>query len=193
MEILLAVESGELTPVLERNSQAEIYSFKKINNGGTKMEGMEVEKVIINNKEFNLTPLPVMRALKLDKKVISLILPLFSGIEEFDLDAEVDITKMISAFSDSLSKMPDQEYQEFILNMLSTTIYCPSGGTPMEFNSEDSLRAFQGDIISLYKLLWEIMKYNKFSPFAVVGGGNQMIEMFMSKKLKMDLNGNGDK
>lgn len=154
---------------------------------------LENKKIIIEGKEFHLTPLPVMRALKLDKKIVSLILPIFGGIENFSLEAEVDLSKMISAFSNSLSKMPDEDYQEFILSMLSTTIYCPSGGTPCEFSSENSLTVFRGNLILLYKLLWEIMKYNQFSPFVVVGGGSQMIETFISEKLKTKQKESGSK
>ncbi|MGD8707098.1 MAG: hypothetical protein PVI88_00255 [Nitrosopumilaceae archaeon] len=143
----------------------------------------EQKELIIDGIKFQLYPLNVMTALKLDKKVVSLLLPVLSGVDDFDLDAEIDLGKAMSAFSTSLANMKDEDFISFVKEMLSTIVVEVPGQAPTQIQSESEINTvFKGSIVTIYKLLWEVMKFNNFSPFVVADGGTGMIQTIISRK-----------
>jgi len=134
---------------------------------------LEVE---INNKKFKSSPLPALKALKLDKKIITMLLPMLSEFK--GMDEKLNFGKMLHSLSQSLNEMADTEFEKFIIDILSTTIYMKDNTPPEQITSDKINIIFQGDIICIYKLIFEIMKYNKFSPFELVGGGGEIFKTF---------------
>ena len=151
---------------------------------------LEPKNITIEDKEFNLNPLKIRTALRLDKKVISLILPLLGGVK--DLDSEINLGSALGKFSESLNALPDNEYEAFTNELFSTVTYLPKGEAPVELNQAMDI-AFQGNITSVYKLMWEIMKYNKFSPFELMAGGLGTLTTLISPKNTENEKSTGDK
>jgi hypothetical protein len=68
------------------------------------------------------------------------------------------------------------------------------GQPPIEISDDNDIDAvFRGDILTIYKLLYKIMEYNQFSPFAVVGGGRKIIKTLFSEKEQTKTGQDGNK
>lgn len=130
---------------------------------------LEIKEITIDGMKFQLHPLKGLKAVKLDKKVISLLLPLVEGVS--DMDSQIDIGKALNGLSGAISNLEDQEYENFVCDLLSTTIIMLDKKPPEQIESSTIDEAFQGHILTLYKLMMEVMKYNKFTPFVLAGGG----------------------
>lgn len=132
---------------------------------------LEAKTITIGTMEFQLNPLKGFTALKLDKKVISLMLPLIEGVE--NLDAKIDLGKALSGLAGALDNLEEKEYEKFIIDLLSTVIFTPPGDTPKQIDKNVIDINFQGEAITLYKLMFEVMRYNNFTPFVLVNGGGK--------------------
>lgn len=141
---------------------------------------IEPKNIELDGMKFQLQPLPSLKALRLDKKVIELVVPVIGGIKEFSLDAEIDLEAVSKAFSESLGRMRDDEFEKLVADLLSSVLYLPIGGTPQELNPEVINQVFRGKISLIYKLAFQVMRYNKFSPFELVGGGNVISKILSS-------------
>lgn len=141
---------------------------------------IEPKNIELDGMKFQLQPLPSLKALRLDKKVIELLVPIFGGIKEFSLDAEIDLEAVSKAFSESLGRMKDDEFEKLVTDLLSSVLYLPTGAAPQELNPETINQVFRGKISLIYKLMFEVMRYNKFSPFELVGGGNVINKILSS-------------
>lgn len=132
---------------------------------------IEPKKITVDGLEFNLNPLPALKALKLDKKIIALLLPALSGIKGADLDAEIDLSLVMGAISESLDKLSDDETEKLFIDLLYGVQYLPSGAGVEDMDGSTVNKVFQGKLMTLYKLAMEVMKYNKFTPFTLAGSG----------------------
>ena len=152
---------------------------------------LEPKNVIIDDElEFQLTPIPVMHALVLDKQIVSLLLPAMSGFAGLDT---IDMSETVGELSGALQKMGDKEFQKFVIALTATTIFIPAGGAPVELNENKINEIFSGRLFSLYKLLLEIMRYNRFSPFELIGGGLGMKKISISDTPKIKTKTSGEK
>lgn len=154
---------------------------------------IEAKLIKINGMEFQLRPIPILSALKLDKKVVSLLLPLLGGVEDLSLDAKIDIGKGMNAIAEVLGKMPDVEFEKFVIDMLSSTVAILPGQAPQEISAGNFNTIFAGSLMTVYKLLWEVMKFNKFSPFGLAGGGIEIAKTFILKKAKEEMLPSGER
>lgn len=127
---------------------------------------LEAKIIEIDKMQFQLNPLKGFTALKLDKKVIGLVLPIIEGVK--DLDTDFDMSKIVSGLTRSLDNMKDDDYEKFILNLLSTVVIILPGQPPQEIDTKIIDDEFRGKATTLYKLIFEVMKFNKFTPFALV-------------------------
>ena len=144
---------------------------------------LEAKNIEIDKIQFQLNPLKGFKAIKLDKKVVSLLIPLFKGLK--DLDSELDLGKSIDGIGSALDSMKEDEFEKFTIDLLSTTIILIDGKPPMEIDKNVIDTEFQGNTITFYKLLFEVMKYNKFTPFVLAsGGGSQTLKTLISSALK---------
>ena len=126
----------------------------------------------IDGLAFNLAALPALKAIGLDKKIMTLAIPILGGLKELNLDVDVDFEAIARGLQEALSAMDTSAFETLIQDLLSTTVHLPKGGSPAELNKTVIDTIFQGGISTLYKLLFKVMKFNKFTPFEVVGGGN---------------------
>lgn len=132
---------------------------------------IETKEVTLDGMKFQLSSLPALTALRLDKKIVALLLPVMGGADDISLDAEIDLSKCIYYLSESLSNLKDDEFQSLIIDMLSTIIYIPDGKPPVQLSRDVIDTDFRGKLMTIYRLIWEVMGYNNFSPFVVMGGG----------------------
>jgi hypothetical protein len=143
---------------------------------------LEAEQRIIDGLKFQLQPIPPLEAIKLDKRVGTLFLPVISGFKELNMEAEIDLEKIASGVSKALNELSGEDFQKLIIDLFQTTSYLPEGASAEMLTREIINKVFLGKTNSIYKLAFEIMKYNKFSPFVLVGGGNVMSTILGSSK-----------
>lgn len=130
---------------------------------------MDSKTIEIDGVSFVLYPIPVLKVMKLDKQLITMLLPSIPDMS--DIDQEIDFGSILKNFSESLSNLSEKDYLSFVMDLLSKTQAQAPGSPAVEFTSEETLNLFQGRLSTLYKLLFEIMKYNKFTPFELASGG----------------------
>lgn len=134
---------------------------------------IEPKRIDIDGMSFQMVRLPAMKALRLDKKIVALLIPVISGIE--NLDAEVDFAKLASGVSDGLSALDDSDFMTLVKDILAHVTYLPEGGAPIDLNNEAAINAaFQDGVMPIYKLIIESMRYNKLSPFGFMEDGSLM-------------------
>lgn len=147
------------------------------------------KEVVIDDLRFKIYPMGCMKALLLDRKIISMLVPLISGFKD-DLEAEVDFKVISEGFQKSLTEMSDAEYKSLVLDLLKDVTIRPKNPKPGEGESlsidESVMNShFEGKLMTIYKLIIEVMKFNKFTPFEMVAGGikmNQITSLIGSKK-----------
>jgi hypothetical protein len=154
---------------------------------------IETKLIAIDGIEFQLRSIPILSALKLDKKVVSLLLPLLGGVEDISLDAKIDIGKGVNAIAEVLGKMPDVEFEKFVIDMLSSTVAMVPGEGAQDISAGNFNTIFAGRLMTVYKLLWEVMKFNKFSPFVLAEGGLGIAQIFTSVKENQEILLSGEK
>jgi hypothetical protein len=144
-----------------------------------------VKNVNVDGLEFQINLMDPLDALALDKKVVGLLLPMAGEIQ--NLNSEINIGSILNGLSDSFMKMPKEDFKEFIVDMFSCVI-C-NGSPPLQLTRDQINKTFKGKLFSIYKLIWEVMKFNKFSPFELLGAGGVTMETLISN---MGIN-SGDK
>lgn len=143
---------------------------------------IEPKKIIVDGLEFNLQPLPALEAMKLDKRVTTLLIPLIGGLKDLSLDADIDFETAARGLYEAFNRMDDNEFQSLVVNLLRSVQYLPQGGAPTELTQETINQIFMGKLVSIYKLMIEVMRFNKFSPFELVGAGNVITKILSSTK-----------
>jgi hypothetical protein len=154
---------------------------------------MENKTVHIHGMKFQINQMPTRLALKLDKKVVTLLLPLFGAIDKITLESQFsDLDSTIKTFQDTLINMSDNEWDSFIVDMLSHVTYFKDGTNPVQINENVIDMAFRGKLLAIYELLFEVMKLNNFLPFELVAGGKliQKIPGFKKQELEQKKTGN---
>jgi hypothetical protein len=131
-----------------------------------------IKNVTIDGMEFQIQKMPTLDALNLDRKVATLALPIFAGLEDLHLDSEsLNLDSMVKAIQETLINLDDKEWGSFILKMLSHVIYLPNGEENLEMTESVINTHFRGKLFTLYQLIFEVMKFEKFLPFEMVAGG----------------------
>ena len=137
---------------------------------------IQSKKIELGGLSFMLQPLPALTAMRLDKRVLTVVLPAISGFKNLSLDTELDLGLLSRALSEALGRLPDTDFENLVTDLLSCVVYLPKGESPIELTSIQSINAiFCGEIVLIYKLLFEVMRFNKFSPFALLEGGGMSI------------------
>jgi len=141
---------------------------------------IEPKMVVVDGMKFQLTAIPALKALKLDKTVVQLLVPIFGGVQGMSLDQEIDMSAMAKGLATALTNMDNEDMVRFFIDLFIGVKYLEDGAAPQEMSAGVIDRIFTGMLISMYKLAFEVMKFNKFSPFVLVGGGNVIKAVFSS-------------
>lgn len=124
----------------------------------------------VDGIKFQIAPLGLQSALKLDKKLITIVAPLI-GITGTDENLDTAIGKLQDKIPQILGSLTDSEFQEIINLTLHTTILLRDGFPPAGLDEPGNREIFAGSLLTLYKLCFEIWRYNKLTVFQVAAKG----------------------
>jgi len=135
------------------------------------MEGLLIKKEI-DGIIFTIQAMGALKACVLDRKVVSMLAPTVSGVMESGMDTEIEMSKIIDRLADGLTRLSDEEFQDFLIQLMSEVSTEVQGeGLVYLCNKEAINKVFGKKILTIYKLLLEIMRFNGFSFFGLVEGG----------------------
>lgn len=142
---------------------------------------IEPKKVTLGEYTFIIKPFGGFDAVKLDRKVLRILAPALKGLDGVkDLDSEINLGALGDGIAEALDSIAD--YDGFIREMFKEVLV-EFNGAPMPLVPlMDTV--FQGNVLSFYKLIIEVMKHNRFSFFEVAGGGGGIQKIFSSFGLK---------
>ena len=111
-------------------------------------------------------PLPATKAFLLATNVGSLVLPLLKSIDLSNLEKDIDFSAIFDGISDTLANLSDKEAVGILVDSLRGSTITAPGLAPVEINDESSLdMVFQGELETMYQIVFEAWKYNKLAPF----------------------------
>lgn len=160
------------------------------------------KKVSISSTEFTLYRMKPRKVLRMQKPLARVIAPLtgalttlLGGISRETMDAvlsekmgtdalgvelvqamgdgRMDMSRLVSAAQNALNALGANEQDEFICEMLSD-IQTLKGSQGMFLNSGDAIdEVFASCPNDIYRLLFEVVKFNEMLPFIKASTGNQ--------------------
>ena len=151
---------------------------------------LEKETHEIGGLQFTFTPIDPFKAIVLDKKVLSLLVPVLGGLknltasgegdEDLNLTDMIDFRLVADGLSEALSKMKDADFEAFAREMLrSVYVEIPGKGAGSCADAKGA-QAFVGNITLMYEVMIQVMRYNKFTPFALAERGLGIDEIVSS-------------
>lgn len=145
--------------------------------------------------EFIVNPMPLDKGLKLCRTVDLMILralkaldtlkePIIKLILDGDMgdvtDEEIigvvknaNIERVMEVFIEVIQTLDSDELLRFVQAMLSNVQYLSKDAGALDFSEMSTInRIFGGNISSIYRVMFAVMKYNNFTPFAIGGIGS---------------------
>lgn len=158
---------------------------------------LEAVTIEVEGKSFQLNPMPVLEARKWDFKIMQLIAPLLraldgqgekkaAGDEEVlasigkgDAPQEelgnISFGNVAGAIQEALQSLTDEQVDALLRGLFKRVTWLPGDGVnpPTLLDSEKNINAAFDELgpSALYRLVFEVAKYNKFTPFALAGAG----------------------
>lgn len=158
------------------------------------------KKIQISGLTFELFKLPMLKRLSLDRKVGKMLLPVFAGmgdlsaadmakalapdlspedakVIEEQLSEKIDLGTIAGAIGKALTELSDAEFMKLAEDLLSATSCThPKYGATLLDSPEAINRVFEdASPIDVYNLTIEVMRENKFTPFALSGDGGGIL------------------
>lgn len=148
---------------------------------------LEPEEKEIGGYTFTFHPLNVFKATVLDKKLVSLLLPALAGLKDVvegedpeSLTDALDFKVISEGISKALQEMKDNDFESFVRSLLETVIVQTKSSGAHQCTSKEGEKVFEGDVFLMYNVCYEVMRFNKFSPFALAGRGEEIRKMVSS-------------
>ena len=134
------------------------------------MESKEFERkdVEIDGLQFEIIAMPTLNAMVLDKRLSTLLIPAISGIKDLKEDTKVDLKLMAEALATALGGLSADEFEKMLIDLLAYTRY--KDDRAYDMNKEIINSKFRRKGTVLYRLILEVMKFNNFIPFELLGG-----------------------
>jgi hypothetical protein len=137
---------------------------------------LKTETKIIDGLKFYINQFPARKCIKLEKKTLTYIAPMLNILEGIkSLDSDIDLSKIAKCIQEVLMNISEEALEQFITEMVENTTVEISGESGKkltlilaDMNNFD--KVFIGKNMTVYKLLIEIMRVNKFGFFELVGG-----------------------
>lgn len=151
---------------------------------------LKSEKKEIDGLKFEIIQFPARKSLKLEKRTLTYLAPMLSLLEGFSsLDNNIDMVHVAKSIQNTLLNLDEEALESFIFAMLETTnIYTKNANGQEQIlkinNPEIFDYIFIGKNITVYKLLIEVMRVNKFAFFELLAGSGLLIDIFQSAKQK---------
>jgi len=120
----------------------------------------------ISGFSVHFRPLPATKAFTLAKRVGALVLPLLKTIDLSDLKKDIDFFSILDGISEALANLPDEVAVKILVDSLEGSTVTAPQMAPVEITDQASVDAvFQGELETLYQVVFESWKYNKLAPF----------------------------
>lgn len=135
--------------------------------------------ITIDETTFQTKGLAPVDVLRLDKTILGLIAPALSGLKVIDGKLNIEFDKSAAGLANLLIQLPDDILVTFLVKLFSRTVWVGVQGA-VELKSEKAINAAFAEttVLSIYKLAFEIMRYNKFSFFEKMGSGSEILKTF---------------
>lgn len=144
----------------------------------------------IDGIDFQFLPMDPFKALELDKQTNTLLAPLLGGLA-LGGDDEVSVEGLARGVSLALQQQGNKEFVALFRDLFTTvTVVVPSQGAHPA-GSPTGLSVFQGNLILMYKVAFEVMRYNKFLPFGLLQLGPGIMRTLTSSALMQKLQKSG--
>lgn len=144
----------------------------------------------IGSLTFTFVAMNPFKALVLDKKVLSLLVPILGGLKDLtpseDEDEEKPLTDMIDfklvseGLAESLAKMKDAEFEAFARDLLRSVVVQLPGGGAASCADDKGAAVFTANLSLMHEVMFEVMRFNKFTPFALAERGLGIEEIVSS-------------
>ena len=159
---------------------------------------LEPKTIVMEGETFQLTPMNPFKAQKADAKIMKVLVPLVGGLlaatggqkdgaaptegaEETDLSVSGEV--LSAALSQALGELDGTD--ALFKDLFATVVWLPSDTAAAGSNGKQLAQLSldsQGNIERaftfigagpqlFYRLAFEVAKYNKFTPFVLLGGG----------------------
>jgi hypothetical protein len=165
---------------------------------------LEPKQIELEGETFQLTPMNPFKARKADAKIMKILAPLVGGLlagqggdkDVADLNISGDI--LASALVQALGEL--EETDTLFVELFANVTWLPSDTTAAKVATLqlDSLKSIEKMLtfvgagpMLFYMLAFEVAKYNKFTPFVLLGGGeatpgtNGLQKLFGTKGLAL--------
>lgn len=147
-------------------------------------------QVPIDGKVFNLSPMKARKVGELERKLLKALAPLLAGMGGVlsllpDLAKEgdkslllqdalgmVDLSRVSMGVQDALASLPDHEFDALLVGMCSSVSTHIEGKGNCTLITGDLIDAALESTSQMYKLMYEVARFNKFLPFGLVGAGD---------------------
>lgn len=132
--------------------------------------------ITIDGLDFQYMPLSPVEVLKLDKTLLGLLAPALAGMSKKDGKLDIDLSVSAPALGNLLIQLPDEQFMAFATRLLGRTT-CITGGTNLMSSAAAFNKVFaESSVVTIYKVLFEALKYNKFSFFELAASGAAMLK-----------------
>ena len=132
---------------------------------------LDTKEITIDDLKFSIQQFPALKAMKIEKKLMEVLIPVMGSLISEDKKKHIDMAKVSLGIQTGLSSLTEEKFEDVILSSLSST-YAYVNGKPEIINIDIFNQVFTGKILTVYKLILEVMKVNKFCFFELLRGGN---------------------
>ena len=145
---------------------------------------LEPKNTILDDVEFQFLPMDPFVVVKLEKRLMPLVLPIVAGIKGFDASAKIsevlDFGLISKALIEAIQGLSDTDFESLLKQILSHVTTVLPGAGAVDCSSIHGKTVFSGNTLLMYKVVVEAMRFNKFLPFAVLGDGAPIKEIASS-------------
>lgn len=150
---------------------------------------LEIQEIEVDGLKFQLHPMSPLEARKWDVRVVRLVAPLLGALDGAKLtektaeedeekseseDLDISFSNVGKAIQEAFNLLSDSDMEAFLKGMFAKVIFIPDDAPSIPLTTTQAIdKALAGGNgpMTVYKLLYEVAKYNKFTPFALLGGG----------------------
>lgn len=117
----------------------------------------------VDGIKFQCLPLPLTTRLRLDKQLLTLLSPIAGKMAE----ASSELSAAVQSLPEILKNLPDEDFLKIVSITLSSTTAITADKGALSLADEMSRDAVFDSLLTLYKLLMEIWRFNKLTVFAL--------------------------
>lgn len=157
---------------------------------------IDPKDIVIEGREFQLMPMASRKASKLDIKVMKILSPALGALdglamvkkdkpkaeseeqggEEDDVDFDLKFDKLATAMGSVLGELDSKAYDTLLREMFAEVTGTTLKGGALLMDSDKNIDLCMEGLppMAIYRLLYEVARFNKFSPFALAENGSAM-------------------